>query len=225
MPPLYPEFHDIDKRDLLDDSLKKGIAWSLAEIIDKYTERKPETFLGSWTCFKKDTSNLMFDKSIAEYLPMVPEPPEYPVCKKFLDDLLDIMKGLELDHIFAHADELVYFTCILWKFPDIYNRVIVLMGDFHQLRVRQKEIYKRYTCLDSGWFIDSGVIAKGSADQAIEGRHYYRSMRILKESFNALVQYSFKNAMLENRNDFSEIKNVILNLRKETTSANLEPVL
>ena len=115
---------------------------------------------------------------------------------------------------------------ILWKFPDIYNRVIVLMGGFHQLRFCQKQIYKRYACLDfKSWFIDSGVIAKGSADQAIEGRHYYRSMRILKESFNALVQYSFEKAMLENGDDFSEIKNVILNLRKETTSANLEAVL
>ena len=138
------------------------------------------------------------------------------------------MKELDLDHIFEHADELVYskLVYILWKFPDIYDRVIVLMGGFHQLRVRQKQIYKRYACLNfKSWFIDSGVIAKGSADQAIEGRHYYRSMRILKESFNALVQYSFEKAMLENGDDFSEIKNVILNLRKETTSANLEAVL
>ena len=93
---------------MLDESLKKDIAWSLAEGIDEYTESQLETFLGSWTCFKKDTSNLMFDKSIVAYLPMVPEPPEYSVCKKFLDDLLDIMNELDLDHIFAHADELVY---------------------------------------------------------------------------------------------------------------------
>ena len=136
----------------------------------------------------------MFEKFIVEYLPMVPEPSEYPACKKFLEDLLDIIKELELDHIIAHADELVYskFVHILWKFSDIYNRVIVLMGGFHQLRVRQKQIYKRYVCLDfKSWFIESGVIANGSADQEIEGRHYYRSIRILKESFNALVQYSF----------------------------------
>ena len=222
-------------RDLLDDYLKKDIEWSLVEGIDEYTESQPEAFLGSWTCFKKDTFNLMFEyllkylfKSVVEYLPMVSEPPEYPVCKKFLDDLLDIMKELDLGHIFAHADKLVYskLVYILWKFPDIYDRVIVLMGGFHQLRVRQKQIYKRYACLDfKSWFIDSEVIAKDSLDQAIEGRHYYRSMRILKESFNALVQYSFEKAMLENGDDFSEIKNVILNLRKETTSANLEAVL
>ena len=76
LPVLYPEFHDIGKRDLVDDSLKKDIAWSLAEGIDEYTESQSETFLGSWTWFKKDTSNLMFDRCIAEYLPMVPEPPE-----------------------------------------------------------------------------------------------------------------------------------------------------
>ena len=62
------------------------------------------------------------------------------------------------------------------------------MGGFHQLRVCQKQLFKRYACLDfKSWFIDSGGIAKGSANQAIEGRHCYRSMRILKESFNALV--------------------------------------
>ena len=77
----------------------------------------------------------------------------------FLDNLLDIMKELHLDHIFSHADKLVYskLVHILWKFPDIYNRVIVLMGGFHQLRFRQKQIYKRYASLDfKSWFIDTG---------------------------------------------------------------------
>ena len=150
---------------MLNDSLKKDIAWFSAECIDEYTESQPETFLRSWTCFKRDTSNLIFDKSLVEYLPMIPEPPEYPACKKFLDNPLGIMK--ELDHIFAHADELIYskLVYILWKFPEIYDRVIVLMGGFHQLRVRQKQIFKQYECLDfKSRFIDSGVIAKGSVD-------------------------------------------------------------
>ena len=44
------------------------------------------------------------------------------------------MKELDLDHIFEHADELVYskLVYILWKFPDMYDRVIVLIGGFHQ---------------------------------------------------------------------------------------------
>ena len=71
---------------------------------------------------------------------MLPEPPKYPVRKRLLDNLLDIMNELDLDQIFAQADELAYskLVHILWKFPDIYNRVIILMGGFHQLRVPQK---------------------------------------------------------------------------------------
>ena len=72
---------------MLDGSLKKDIAWSLAGI-DECTEIQPEAFLGSWTYFKKDASNLMFEyllkyllKSIVEYLPMVSEPPEYRMQK------------------------------------------------------------------------------------------------------------------------------------------------
>ena len=40
------------------------------------------------------------------------------------------------------------------------------------------------------WFVDSGTFAAGSAgvSQAFEGRHYYRSMRLHKEGFDALVQ-------------------------------------
>ena len=47
-------------------------------------------------------------KSLLEYLPTQAETPEYPVCKFFLDDLLSLIKELDLDHIFAHSDEKVY---------------------------------------------------------------------------------------------------------------------
>jgi len=36
------------------------------------------------------------------------------------------------------------------------------------------------------WFFDAGSIAAGSVDQAIEGRQYFRSMRLHKEGFDAL---------------------------------------
>ena len=36
--------------------------------------------------------------------------------------------------------------------------------------------------------VDAHVIAKGSADQAFEGRHYSRSFRLHQECFDALVQ-------------------------------------
>ena len=55
------------------------------------------------------------------------------------------MKELRLDHIFAHADEQVYakLAHIIWKYPKKFEIVLILMGDFHQLRVLQRIIYKR----------------------------------------------------------------------------------
>ena len=45
---------------------------------------------------------------IQEYLPVVSSPPEYPVCKEYLDFLIDLLRQLEIPYIFAHADEMVY---------------------------------------------------------------------------------------------------------------------
>eukprot|EP00794_Sanderia_malayensis_P019365 gene19365-21285_t len=70
------------------------------------------------------------------------------------------------------------------------------MGGFHQLWVRPKTTFKRYACLSlQNWFIDAGVIAEGSSYAAIEGRHYYTNMQLLKESFNSLIQFWSKEAL------------------------------
>ena len=61
-----------------------------------------------------------------------------------------INKDLELEYIFVHADEDVYarLAQIIWKHSDLYKKVILFMGGFHTLRVRQRLIYKRFGVLD-----------------------------------------------------------------------------
>ena len=62
------------------------------------------------------------------------------------------------------------------------------MGGFHQIRVFEKVLFKRYNCLGfQDWFVYSGKIATGSASQAFKWRHYYRSMHLHKEGFDGLV--------------------------------------
>ena len=64
------------------------------------------------------------------------------------------------------------------------------MGGFHQLRVRQRILHKRHGCMGyKSLWIDAGVIPSGSADKSAEGNHYYRCMRLHKETFNALIQF------------------------------------
>eukprot|EP00795_Rhopilema_esculentum_P013857 gene13857-4799_t len=59
-----------------------------------------------------------------------------PGVQSLFDKLFDLMKELEIGHVFAHADEQVYarLAHILWKYPEVYQKVIILMGGFHQLR-------------------------------------------------------------------------------------------
>ena len=58
----------------------------------------------------------------------------------------------------------------------------------------QKLLYKRHHCKGyMDWCVDAQAIAGGSAEQAFEGRHYYRSMRVHKECFDALIQYRIEN--------------------------------
>ena len=47
--------------------------------------------------------------------------------------------SIEILFIYAHGDEQVYARLchILWKNPNVYKDVILLMGGFHQLRVMQ----------------------------------------------------------------------------------------
>ena len=57
---------------------------------------------------------------------------------------------------------------------DLYKNILLFIGGFHQLRVVQRLIYKRYHCRGmQQWCVDARIIAKGSAEQAFEARHYY----------------------------------------------------
>ncbi len=60
---------------------------------------------------------------------VIPELAEYLVCKAFLDKLLDLMKELEIGHVFVHADEQVCarLANILWRYPEVYQQVFILM--------------------------------------------------------------------------------------------------
>ena len=41
---------------------------------------------------------------------------------------------------------------------------------------------------NKGWFVDSGIIAQGSADQGFEEIYYFQSMRLHNEAFGTTVQ-------------------------------------
>ena len=86
----------------------------------------------------------------------------------------------------------------------------------------KKTIYKGHALRGyQKWVIDAKAIALGSPDATVEGRHYYRNMRINKEMFCALVQYRI-HELTNYYNDMDmELKSLFLNLRKKPSAENL----
>ena len=113
------------------------------------------------------------------------------MLKEYLDLPLVTTYDFGIQHIFTHADEAVYAKLlhIIWNHGDRFKKIIPLMGCFHEKMVLQKILDKRDACIGyKKWFEDAQIIASGSVDKAIEGRHYYRRMRIHKEDFGSIVQ-------------------------------------
>ena len=88
--------------------------------------------IGSWTYFnRKITEKINVRKFPLEYLPTIPQPSEYLVCKKVLYDLLKVMKDLDLDYTFAQGYEKVHdgLVHIIWKDCELYTNIVILLEE------------------------------------------------------------------------------------------------
>lgn len=120
--------------------MKKHI-WLQAKVLPT-SENENLPLLGSWTVFNRMICSASCLKSTIEYMSAIGEPPNYAVCKNYLDDLKEIAKDLDLDHLFAHADKDLYSKLEhIWKHGNLYKEVIIIMGGFNALRVCQHLIY------------------------------------------------------------------------------------
>ena len=61
------------------------------------------------------------------------------------------------------------------------------------------------------WLLDAETIAQGSVDQTLEGKHYYCSMGLHKEEFDASVHRRVEDIT----SDFQSINSVLLKKSKK----------
>ena len=222
--PPTTTFEDDKKNDTLKWCMKRDLAWILTSAIgDELSSSDMLEPLGSWTNFMKQVTETNTEKCFLEYLPVVPLPPGDNVCKWYLDLLVKMIDDLEADCIFLHADEAVYSKVMMikWLHDDNYNKIIPLLGGFHTLLVKLKILRKKYGILGlKEWWIDAEAIQAGSAEKADEGRHYSRSIRLHKQSFEALVRYRIQEeTKLDTLSE--EMKRALKNLREEPCSTHL----
>ena len=99
------------------------------------------------------------------------------------------------------------------------------MGGFHTILVNLKILGKKFACLGlRNWWIDAGIIAEGSLDKAMDGRHYHRSVRLHKQSFEALLHFRIKQLTTVHVLD-NDLKESVAALRVKQSSATLASVL
>lgn len=94
-----------------------------------------------------------------------------------------IKSSLDLKSIVVVFDQALYAkaTEILWKEEDLMKDIIPRMGVFHTVCTLLSIIGKRFQ--DAGLrdlLIESGVIAEGSVEGALEGSKYNRAVRAHK---------------------------------------------
>ena len=145
-------------------------------------------------------------KSKAYYFMTYSEPPK----KAVLNDVMLKVKGaIERKHMpFAVVvgDQPVYTLLveIRSEHPHEYSKIIPFLGPFHTHGCMIYAIYKRHKgCGIAEVLVAAGVIAEGSVDQALRGKHYRRALRCLTLMYEALMHLLLKKCPNESELDAS----------------------
>ena len=79
------------------------------------------------------------------------------------------MGQLDLDCLFLHADEVTYSKLMMIKSLNegLYDKIFPFLGAFHTLLVKLRILLKKFGLLGmKNWWVDTNVVAVGSADKA-----------------------------------------------------------
>lgn len=134
--------------------------------------------------------NMEQGKSKAYFHTSYNQPPSKSVVKDIMDKLCNIIAIKHMPFAFLVGDHPVYvlITQLKAENPNKYLHIVPFLGPFHTQCVMMSAIYKRYKGSELGdVLVAGGVIAEGSVDQALKGKHYKRGLRCLKLMYEALM--------------------------------------
>ena len=100
-PELFTDYQDDTNQDEINYCFKRDIMWCLVGSLPDMIDGEAVEPIGSWTAFYKMISSYNPVKCIQEYLPVSPHPPEYPICKQYLDFLFEVIEDLALHLYFC----------------------------------------------------------------------------------------------------------------------------
>ena len=123
------------------------------------------------------------------------QPPGKSVVNDIMDKLAVIIATKRMPFAFLVGDHPVYVLITLLKAenPKKYSEIVPFLGPFHTQCVMMSAVYKRYKGSELGdVLVAGGVVAEGSVDQALKGKHYKRGLRCLRLMYEALMSQLVK---------------------------------
>ena len=134
-------------------------------------------------------------KSKAYFHASYNQPPNKSVVNDIMDKLSSIIATKHMPFAFLVGDHPVFVLVTLLKAenPQKYHDIVPFLGPFHTQCVMMSAIYKRYKGSELGdLLVAAGVIAEGSVDPALKGKHYKRGLRCLRLMYEALMSQLVK---------------------------------
>ena len=125
------------------------------------------------------------------YLPTIDSPAtQMNTVFEILSRANAIKDSLNLDAIVVVMDQAISSKAleICWKHPEMFGNIILCLGTFHTICILLSIIGLRFGSAGlCDIIIESNVIAEGSSDKVLSGKHY-RSVRFHKLMFEACVR-------------------------------------
>ena len=158
----------------------RSVAHALARVNEKCerplpAEQKVPAYLGFQSCL-----NESLKKSKPYFHASYPEPPSKSVIYDVMLKLVAAMEEKKIPHFYIVGDLPTYKDTLFLKNenPELFKNIIPIVGEFHEHMSYMYAIYKRFE--GSGIadvLVSSSVLAGGSADKALKGKHYRRGVR------------------------------------------------
>lgn len=204
----------------------RGVIHALARANEDRSRPTPEEqTVPGFSGFQARMSNAD-EKSRAIYYMTYPDPPSKTVINDVLCKLAKAIEEKEMPFVIVVGDHPVYVLMLELKCenPDKFSKILPFMAAFHIQMSFIYTIYKRFHgCGISDVLVAAGVIADGSVDQALRGKHFKRGVRCLRLFYETLVHHAL-DKHLEGSPLSEEIKSSLAKLRHEIDAQELADV-
>ena len=204
----------------------RGVIHALARAKDDRTRPKPEEqTVPGFSGFQARMSNAD-EKSRAIYYMTYPDPPSKTVLYDVLCKLAKAIDEKKMPFAIIVGDHPVYVLMLELKSenPQQFAKILPFMAAFHIQMSFIYTIYKRFHGSGiSDVLVAAGVIADGSVDQALRGKHFKRGVRCLRLFYETLVHHAL-DKRLQGSPLSEEVKSALARLRHEIDAQELAAV-